>query len=134
MLAITCLHLVDTGELYTFPNAQVSECRVCSSAPFQSSLRAPPQGIWQPDANTVLIADRSNGRIRRFDLAEGRMTTFAGCGASAEAEAETERYFDNAQAIDQLEANLYAPSSVCQVLYAGKYSVFMDAPFLVDEL
>ena len=68
----------------------------------------------------MLIADRSNGRIRRFDLAAGRMSTFAGCGASAEAEAETERYFDNAQAIDQLEANLYAPSSVCQVLDADR--------------
>ena len=78
------------------------------------------QGIWQPDANTVLIADRSNGRIRRFDLTDGRMSTFAGCGASAEAEAETERYFDNAQAIDQLEANLYAPSSVCQVYGRSK--------------
>ena len=27
-----------------------------------------PQALCQPDANTLLIADRSNGRIRSLDL------------------------------------------------------------------
>jgi hypothetical protein len=37
-----------------------------------------PQSICQPDADTLLIADRSNGSVRRFDLRAGRLDAFVG--------------------------------------------------------
>ena len=37
-----------------------------------------PQAICQPDADTLLIADRSNGHVRRFDLRTGRLDVFVG--------------------------------------------------------
>lgn len=37
-----------------------------------------PQSICQPDADTLLIADRSNGSVRRFDLKSGRLDAFVG--------------------------------------------------------
>ena len=37
-----------------------------------------PQSICQPDANTLLIADRCNGSVRRFDLRAGLLDAFVG--------------------------------------------------------
>ena len=39
-----------------------------------------PQAICMPNANTLLICDRNNCRIRAFNLQTGELTTFAGNG------------------------------------------------------
>ena len=39
-----------------------------------------PQALHQIDGRTVLIADRNNGRIRKFDLETRELSTFAGSG------------------------------------------------------
>jgi hypothetical protein len=42
-----------------------------------------PQSLCQPDAHTLLIADRGNGRVRLFDLRTGAVRTMAGGGSSS---------------------------------------------------
>jgi hypothetical protein len=69
-----------------------------------------PQGIMQPDANTLLIADRSNDRIRKFDLSSKELSTWAGVGSYNADEHE----LDSQKPIGRLQAQLIAPSSICR--------------------
>ena len=75
----------------------------------QSTLLNFPQGIMQLDADTLLIADRSNGRVRQFDLRTNRLSTWAGVGMPADGDA-----LDSATAVPKGEARLTAPSSLCR--------------------
>jgi hypothetical protein len=67
-----------------------------------------PQGIMQPDANTLLIADRSNGLVRKFNLKNNELSTFAGAGAYVEG-----ALLDGAAPVSIKAAQLIAPSSLC---------------------
>jgi hypothetical protein len=80
---------------------------VAHSEPDLCNALDTPQGIFQLDANTILIADRSNWRIRQFDIPSGLLSTFAGCGGP---EFDV---LDGPEPIAKEAAHLYAPSSIC---------------------
>jgi len=65
-----------------------------------------PQHICQPDANTLLIADRSNGRVRKLNLKTLEMVTMIGCG---DMDYEKKDGFEPVAAAD---AHLFSPSGV----------------------
>ena len=74
----------------------------------QSTLLNFPQGVMQLDADTLLIADRSNGRVRQFDLRTNRLSTWAGVGAFTDGDV-----LDSATAVPKGGARLIAPSGIC---------------------
>jgi hypothetical protein len=72
----------ETTSAKTVAQVRVTEVNVlCGSTEDEGyPLLSLPQSLYQPDANTLLIADRSNGRIRKFDLLTKQLSTFAGSG------------------------------------------------------
>jgi hypothetical protein len=100
----------------------------------QASLHL-PQALIQPDADTLLIVDRANGRVRRFNLStgtihhimlslllpsqpshvsivwliSGRMTTVAG-RQTPDSELQ---YDDYTKPVNATDAHLHSPSSLC---------------------
>jgi hypothetical protein len=66
-----------------------------------------PQQIWQLDANTLLIADRANGRIRKLDLMTNKLSSLVGCGGCSPDQK------DGVGPVSASAAHLFNPAGVC---------------------
>jgi hypothetical protein len=66
-----------------------------------------PHNICQPDADTLLIPDRLNHRVRKLNLQSSVVSTIAGCGSSDDAR------LDGSILMAALSAQIISPSCLC---------------------
>jgi hypothetical protein len=111
----------DVGCVDTAPASASAPAAASASSPASASTAAPaaasaarfnlPQSLCQPDAHTLLIADRGNGRVRLFDLRTGAVRTMAGGGFSSPDTNTMTTATTAATSADSTDATAAAPAS-----------------------